>query len=467
MKRLIQTVGIIAGLALLPMAGSAFAANYDLDGYTQEEFDALTETTVLKSEESPTGYLVTFRYVDPDAERVRIYGEWKFSSLLYSTPFSSEDKDPWEWENGDTIGIVWGRYGFEGVDWPTSWPTADMEKNEETGVWSYTIPLPNGTYAYRYYVGGDDNAELTDYTDAVTVADPANVNYLFSEDETGNEQLLTSVYVPYDEEKQSLSPNVEEEAPRDGENGTVGYDSVQVGDIQAHFAYYLPYGYDENREDPYPLLILCHGGGGYYGSWFTNGAVNIFDNLIAEGRVEPMIVITPDETEQTTEGMNKDTISAYVNYIVDTLLPYAADKFNASSDPSRRALAGLSMGGMTTGYALFHNYDAFDTFILMSPPVMEFSEPDYTIPELKEKKIFVGYGEYDHVLPNSIFVLEPDENGERHTMTSVTNEGSCLEYIYGLASENIPVMTLTYPYGHQWTLWRELLVDVCDLVLWK
>lgn len=107
------------------------------------------ETTVVKSEDSPTGYYVTFRYKDPDSGRVRIYGEWAFSDLDHSTVVTSLNATPEEWQDGYTV-------------WQTSgWPTADMVLDEETGIWSYTIPLPNGTYNYRFYVGGAEDAELS------------------------------------------------------------------------------------------------------------------------------------------------------------------------------------------------------------------------------------------------------------------------------------------------------------------
>jgi hypothetical protein len=228
--------------------------------YTQEEFDALETTTVIKSEDSPTGYFVTFRYKDPNASRVRIYGEWAFSAFDQASFVTSENATPWQWKDGDTI---WSTKG---------WPTADMIKNEKTGVWSYTIPLPTGTWNYRFYVGGTANAELTDYSNAVMIADPNNKHYIFDPNATNlsPEQCLTSIYVPYDDIKQAKTLPRYEEAPRSSENGTVLFERVKLANgLQTSYGIYLPYRYNPARKQPYPILVLFHGGGGYDGSGST------------------------------------------------------------------------------------------------------------------------------------------------------------------------------------------------------
>lgn len=447
-----KKLGSLLLILCLLLSHCALAVTYE--GYTQEQFDALEQTTVIPSEDSPTGYYVTFRYKDADATRVRIYGEWAFSDIALASLVTSENAAPEAWEDGDT---VWKT---------TSWPTADMVKDEATGIWSYTIPLPTGTWCYRYYVGGAQDAELTDYTGAVMVADPANVNYLADASETGGEQLLTAVYVPYDPVKQAQTITRFEEAPLEGENGTVGYETVTLDSgITTTYAYYLPYGYDPQREEPYPILVLFHGGGGYYGSWFTNGLVNILDNMIAQGRMEPTIVVTPNGSDFPNDTYRWDR-PAILDYVMNTILPNMTENFNASADPARRAFAGLSMGGATAGYALFHYTDAFDTFILFSAPFLGDIQPDYTLPQLQDKNIFIGYGDYDMVLARSLYQLEPDQDGNLIPLTNAS-EGSVLEYLIGLSNAGVPVKTLNYPYGHDWVLWRKLIVDVFDDILWK
>lgn len=449
----------VAGVMLC--TSNVFAADYDLDGYTQEEFDALERTTVLKSDESPTGYYVTFRYKDPDATRVRIYGEWKFSDIYHSSFVTSENLLPDDWKDGD-------------VEWQTDgWPTAEMELNEETGVWSYTIPLPNGTFNYRFLVGGAEGAETDDATDAKLVADPANTNFLASDEDTenlGGEQALTSVYVPWDEEKQANTDQRPEEEPRDGENGEVSFETVTTKDgIETSYGVYLPYGYEADRKEAYPLLVLLHGGGGYDGSWFTNGLANILDNMIAEGRMEPTIVVTPNGTDFPNEDPNGDyhwNREALCGFIKDQLMDDVSANYNAATDPDHRAFAGLSQGGATVGYMMFTYPDEFNTYVFLSAPYMGDTKLDFTIPSLKDKNIFFGYGDYDFVQTRSLYKLYPDEDGNMVRLAP-KEEGSIWEYMYGLAEEDVPFTSINYSYGHQWALWRKLLVNVFDDVLWK
>lgn len=298
-------------IGCLTMVSGIFVSAATYEGYTQEEFDALTETTVIRSEDSPTGYYVTFRYQDPDASRVCIYGEWAFSDIDHSSIVISLNATPEEWQDGYT---VWQTKG---------WPTADMTLNEETGVWSYTIPLPNGTWCYRYYVGGTEGAELTDYTDAVLVADPANSNYVANPEEYSGEQMLTSVYAPYDEVKQANTTCVVEQVPRDGENGTV-----------------------------------------------------LFETATSSGGIE------------TTYGI---------------YLPHMTEEYNASDDPSRRALAGLSQGGACIMYGYFNCTEAFDYYISMSAPMRGNVYPDFEKEELKDVNLFIGFGLYDHVATRAFY----------------------------------------------------------------
>ncbi len=445
MFRKILAAGVLCGALTFGMGLSCMAADYE--GYTQEEFDALEETTVIKSEDSPTGYYVTFRYVDPDATRVRIYGEWAFSDVNYSSIMESMNATPDEWQDGYTV-------------WQTDgWPTADMELDEETGIWSYTIPLPNGTYNYRYYVGGSADADLTDYTDAQMVCDPSNPNYTYDrlDEDSSAEMYLTSIYVPYDEEKQANTTCVEEEAPRDGENGTVLFEDVVLEDgTETSYGIYLPYEFDADREEAYPILVLFHGGGGFDGSWFNNGLVNILDNMIAEGRVEPMIVVTPNGSDFPDEEYSWDR-PAILDYVVNTILPHMTEEYNASDDSSRRALAGLSQGGACIMYGYFNCTEVFDYYISMSAPMRGNVYPDYEKEELNDVNLLMTFGLYDHVATRAFY-----------NESTAANESSTYDYVWGLGEAGVEYMIKQdWPYGHQWTMWRQVAVFAMDNFLWQ
>jgi enterochelin esterase-like enzyme len=417
-------------------------------------------TVVWQSDESPTGYYVTFRYADPEATRVRIYGEWWFTDLAHASVRTSLNATPDQWQDGYTI-------------WKGSkqWPTVDMTQDEETGLWTYTIPLPTGHWGYRFYVGGVEGAELTDYTDAVITWDPSNPPMIYDPEaeELKNDEYLSHVYVPWDPEKQGLTPARAEEAPREGENGEAFFDQVTTeDDFVASFGVYLPYEFDAEREEPYPVLVLFHGGGGSESEWFTNGLINILDNMIAEGRLEPTVVVTPNGEDHVNSETGEWDRPLILKNVVDYILPYMVENYNVAEEPERRAFAGLSMGGATVMYAFFHNTDDFQYFLAMSPPMLEVVDPDYTIENLGEKTLWFGYGMYDFVKLRSLYSLFPGEDGELVLLSQARRpEGSLYEYLIKLAEAGVPFTNIELPYGHDWVLWRMAIVDAFDNVLWQ
>lgn len=415
---------------------------------SQQQFDMLDTTTVLRCEESPTGYYVTFRFNSPKAKRVRIYGEWLFSDPSDATMVTSTNAMPTKWKDGYIL-YTDGK-----------WPTSEMTRNDH-GVWSYTIPLPCGTYNYRFYVDGKEGAAVDDYTGAIMAWDPARrpLQAPYNDiSELSEEDYLSSVYVPWDAIKQAHSANRPEEAPRQSQNGKRFVVHLTNGSRQAtDFAVYLPFGFDASRKTPYPVLILMHGGGGIESSWINNGAAHIFDNMIAEGRMLPTVVICSNGSDLK---WNRPKI---LNTVLHTILPYAEKNLNITKDPAQRAFAGLSMGGATTMYAYFHHTREFLYYLSMSAPLTEDVNPDYTSPLLKTRKLSFTMGQYDFVKrAESLYTgkVEPNFRGEI--------EKSIYCYIYGLKKAGIPFKTETeLPYGHTWQLWRKNLVDWIDHFLWK
>jgi hypothetical protein len=357
---------------------------------SRKEVDALEKTAVVKDPDSPTGYSVTFRYKDPNAKRVRLSGQWLFSDKAHASLVTSLNATPEEWKNGYFV----HRCG--------NWPIVDMTLDEETGVWAHTIPLPNGTWVYTFYVGGVENTESTDRTDAEQVWDPTNPPLLYdyeATDMTPNERR-SDIYVPYDAEKQSLSVNVSEEAPRNGENGAASFAKVDATDgKEAVFGIYLPYEHDVSRKDPYPILVLMHGAWEVESSWFNQGAlIHILDNMIAQDRVEPMIVVTPNREYPDW------SLPQLLSNILDGILPYMEANYNVATDPSRRAFGGLSSGGATTMYTLFNHTKEFAYYLPMSAFITQDCEPNYQADGIKDVKICFGYGWYDFVFSK---YLEP------------------------------------------------------------
>ncbi|MEV5891683.1 alpha/beta hydrolase [Nonomuraea fuscirosea] len=101
---------------------------------------------------------------------------------------------------------------------------------------------------------------------------------------------------------------------------------------------WTPPGYDPERAEPYPVFYLQHGGGQNYTDWVEMGrAKQILDHHFLDGNLVPMVVV-----------MGNGNVSDFNKELLENLAPAAREHYNVSSDPSRQALAGLSMGGGQT-----------------------------------------------------------------------------------------------------------------------
>ena len=142
---------------------------------------------------------------------------------------------------------------------------------------------------------------------------------------------------------------------------------------------YTPPGYDGKKR--YPVLYLQHGWGEDETAWSNQGHANlIMDNLIAEGKVKPfLIVMTYGMTNDTKPGgIRNFKIDAFQTVMVDELIPYVDANFKTLADKSNRAMAGLSMGGMETHSITLAKPEVFSYYALLSGGT-------YTPEEIKDK----------------------------------------------------------------------------------
>lgn len=124
---------------------------------------------------------------------------------------------------------------------------------------------------------------------------------------------------------------------------------------------YLPDGYDSSKEN-YPVLFLLHGAGGTHTDWLKKGSMRqIADELFAEGKARPMIVIMPDaagsKADYQGEHMGYFDVPgwSYERFFFEEFIPTVERHYRTHGDREHRAIAGLSMGGGATAtYALRH-----------------------------------------------------------------------------------------------------------------
>ncbi len=154
---------------------------------------------------------------------------------------------------------------------------------------------------------------------------------------------------------------------RDGTNRgkleTVEYDSTTVG-VKRKAQVYTPPGYTKDKK--YPVLYLLHGIGGDENEWMRGGSLNvILDNLYADKKAVPMIVVLPngraskDVTARDPIPKQSPAFAAFEKDLLTDLIPFIEKTYAVKADRRSRALAGLSMGG---GQALNFGLNNLDTF---------------------------------------------------------------------------------------------------------
>ena len=135
---------------------------------------------------------------------------------------------------------------------------------------------------------------------------------------------------------------------RDVPHGTLAqrwYWSKTLG-CQRRMHVWTPAGY-EKRTEALPVLYLIHGGGDNDASWPGVGAAGwILDNLLAEGKIVPMIVVMPNGTIETSDMMGE--VPLFGQDMVTDIIPFIEASYRVLADQAHRAIAGLSMGGMET-----------------------------------------------------------------------------------------------------------------------
>jgi enterochelin esterase-like enzyme len=185
----------------------------------------------------------------------------------------------------------------------------------------------------------------------------------------------------------------------------VEYDSKSVGTKRKALVY-TPPGYSADTK--YPVLYLLHGIGGDEEEWRRGGQPNIIlDNLIADKKAVPMIIVMPNGRAQPDDrasgGMG--SAPAFGNFdkdLLGSLIPFIESKYSVKTDRDNRALAGLSMGG---GQSLNFGLGNLDTFAWVGgfssapntrPPAELVPDPEQATKQLK--LLFVSCGNKDGLI---------------------------------------------------------------------
>lgn len=244
--------------------------------------------------------------------------------------------------------------------------------------------------------------------------------------------------------------DVERKLTSTGKIDSLVYPSKTVG-VKRKALLYTPPGYSAAKK--YPVLYLLHGIGGDEREWFRHGNPQvIFDNLYAEGKMEPMLVIMPNgrAMEDDRAGGNvmaPDRVAAFSTFekdLLDDLIPFVEKQFPVIKDREHRAIFGLSMGG---GQALNFGLGHIDTFAWVggfsSAPNTKMPQELLPVPkEAKDKLklLWISCGDQDGLL-----------NISKRTHEYLSEHG--VPHIYYLESG-----------GHDFNVWRNDLYNVSQLL---
>jgi enterochelin esterase-like enzyme len=254
-------------------------------------------------------------------------------------------------------------------------------KKDDNGVWSLTVgPLPPGFYTYGYAIDG-----------GLRMPDPSNPNL-----ELRRWGPTSLFIVP------STEPAIFEERPVP--RGTVHvnfYDSKNLRKSRMFYVY-TPPGYESDRQK-YPVLYLLHGNGQTEASWTWTGRANvILDNLLADGKIKPMVVVMPYghvPREIKPDPAGPADALAIEKELMTGVKPLVESKYRVLTDRAHRAIAGLSMGAGQSLSIGLHNLDQFAYIGAFSGGAnrAEWEKADPDALNRKLKLLWLGCGTEDFV----------------------------------------------------------------------
>jgi enterochelin esterase-like enzyme len=227
-----------------------------------------------------------------------------------------------------------------GTDIPNPGPAAVMTRRED-GVWETKVgPVPAGAYRYCFIV---DGVSVIDPRNPATSESNANTWSLFR---VPGADFMETLDVPH------------------GAVSEVFYHSKSLGRVRRMHVY-TPPGYEKGK-GAYPVFYLLHGAYDCDDSWTSVGQAGfILDNLIAEKKAVPMVVIMPAghtgpfRFGSAGGGTSRPSVDDFIRDFTEDIIPLVESRYRVKTDRAHRAIAGLSMGGAHT---LAIGFSALDRF---------------------------------------------------------------------------------------------------------
>jgi len=310
----------------------------------------------------------------------------------------------------------------------------DMTKDDQ-GFWTVTTaPQVPGFHYYSLVIDG------------VKVVDPASETFY------GTGRMASAIEIP-----EKGVDFYEVKAVPHGALSSKYYFSKVTNSWRRLFVY-TPTGYDVNTKVKYPVVYIQHGGGEDERGWAVQGKTDIIlDNLIAEGKAKPMIVVISNGNVSTSGGYTSSAMAEFKEEITNNIVPFIDKNFRTLTDVKNRALCGLSMGGGQAFYAGLGSLDCFASVGVFSSgifggianPTGKVFDADKEIPGLLSKA-----QQFNQKL--KLFYISVGEQDPRFEFTQ--------KEVKKFQNNGLKVQFASFPGDHEWQVWRKSVHDFASKV---
>ena len=310
---------------------------------------------------------------------------------------------------------------------------------DENGVWTgESAPLDEGFHYYQLWIDG------------AAVPDPGSLYFY------GASRWGSGIEIPAKDQDFYALKNVPH-----GQVRELPYFS-KVNNAMRRCFVYTPPGYDGNSVKRYPVLYLQHGGGEDETGWSNQGRANlIMDNLIADGKAVPFIIVMDNGTwsmqgpprnsqqgERPAQWPPQGWADGFTKTLLEDVMPMIDTNFRTHADQAHRAMAGLSMGGMQTRIITLSNPDKFAYVGLFSGGSISVDDISNAT-DFKEniKLVFISYGSRELDNPRRGPWGDPKENTE-----AIKKAGMNTHFYVSPQT------------AHEWQSWRRSLYEFAPLL---
>ena len=311
----------------------------------------------------------------------------------------------------------------------------DLVKDDK-GVWTgESAPQDEGFHYYQLWIDG------------AAVPDPGSLYFY------GASRWGSGIEIPAKDQDFYTMKNVPH-----GQIREFNYFSASNNSMRRCFIY-TPPDYDKDLNKRYPVLYLQHGGGEDETGWSRQGRANlIIDNLIAEGKALPFIIVMDNGTwsmqgpprgeRPAGEWPPKGWADGFTKTLLKEIIPLIDNNFRTLVNQQNRAMAGLSMGGMQTRVITLANPDVFSYVGMFSGGSISIEDVN-NAPGFKEKNklVFISYGSRELENPRGGFGGDPKAN------TDALKEAGFNTHFY-----------VSPQTAHEWQSWRRSLYQFAPLL---